>query len=195
MVMVESTMMPLGSEAPRFALPEPATGRSISLESIAHGAKGTAVMFLCNHCPFVKHIAPSLAELSREFLARGVRFVGISSNDAKTHPDDAPDKMADEVKLRGYAFPYLFDADQAVAKAYRAACTPDLFLFDGKLRLYYRGQYDATRPKSGKPATGNDLRAAMESLLAGRPAPQTQVPSIGCNIKWTPGNEPDYFKP
>jgi hypothetical protein len=149
---------------------------------------------MCNHCPYVKHVAAGLAQLAKDYQPKGVAVVGISSNDIKSHPDDAPAKMAEEVKLRGYTFPYLFDQSQSVAKAYRAACTPDFYVFDREHKLAYRGQMDASRPDSGIPVTGNDLRAALDAVLAGKSPTAEQKPSIGCNIKWTPNNEPDYFK-
>jgi len=152
------------------------------------------VIFMCNHCPYVKHVAGGLAALAREYQRKGVAVVGINPNDAANYPDDAPEKMAEEVKARGYTFPYLYDETQAVAKAYRAACTPDFYLFDKRRKLVYRGQMDSSRPNSGLPVTGEDLRAALDAVLTGRPLPSNQKPSIGCNIKWKPGNEPDYFK-
>jgi len=191
MVAVTSQMIALGTVAPAFALPD-TDGRLVSLDEAA-GAKALLVAFICNHCPYVKHIAPALARLATEYQPKGVAILAINSNDATTHPDDAPARMREERALRGYAFPYLVDASQDVAKAYAAACTPDFFLFDGNRRLVYRGQFDDSRPKNDKPVTGADLRAALEAVLAGRPAPEQQVPSIGCNIKWKPGNAPAYF--
>ncbi|HLH55258.1 MAG TPA: thioredoxin family protein, partial [Verrucomicrobiae bacterium] len=146
------------------------------------------------HCPYVKHISAGLAALARDYLPRGVAIFGISSNDATHYPADSPEKMAIEAKAAGYLFPYLYDETQAVAKAYRAACTPDLFVFDAEKALVYRGQFDDSRPGNGLPVTGKDLRAALDAVLGGRPAPHAQKPSIGCNIKWKPGNEPDYFR-
>jgi peroxiredoxin len=189
MVMVESTMMPLGTPAPDFALPD-TNGRTVSRDDFA--GKPLLVVFLCNHCPFVKHIAPALAKVARECQDKGVAVVGIMPNDVENFPQDAPDKMAEEVRQRGYTFGYLHDASQEVAKAYTAACTPDLFLFDADHKLYYRGQFDATRPDKGA-ADGSDLTAAVDALLAGQPAPDKQYPAAGCNIKWKPGNEPQYF--
>ena len=150
-------------------------------------------MFICNHCPYVKHVADELARLGKDYQSRGVAVVGINSNDAQSYPDDSPAKMADEVRNRGYTFPYLFDPDQSVAQAYKAACTPDFFLFDKHRKLVYRGQLDASRPNSGVPVTGEDLRRALDRLLAGEPPLEEQRPSIGCNIKWVPGREPSYF--
>ncbi|MGB9690098.1 thioredoxin family protein [Thermogutta sp.] len=192
MVRTASTMMlPLGAKAPDFALPD-TEGRIVRLSDF-DGAPALLVIFLCNHCPYVKHIADHLAEFAKEYQAKGVAIVGINSNDATSYPDDSPEKMREEVKLRGYTFPYLYDETQEVAKAYRAACTPDFFLFDKERRLVYRGQYDDSRPGNGIPVTGKDLRAAIEAVLAGQPVPADQKPSLGCNIKWKPGNEPDYF--
>ena len=148
---------------------------------------------MCNHCPYVKHVAAGLAELAKEYQRRGVAVVGINSNDVDAYPDDSPAKMAEEVKLRGYTFPYLYDETQAVAKAYRAACTPDFYVFDRQRKLVYRGQMDSSRPGSDVPVTGEDLRAALDAVLAGQPVSANQKPSLGCNIKWKPGNEPDYF--
>jgi hypothetical protein len=151
------------------------------------------VMFICNHCPYVKHIRRELALVTQDLAGRGVAIVGIQSNDAASYPDDAPDKMAEEARTVGYMFPYLYDEGQDVAKAYRAACTPDFFVFDADRRLAYRGQFDDSRPSSGTPVTGADLRAAVDAVLTGEPVPDPQLPSMGCNIKWKPGNEPDHF--
>jgi peroxiredoxin len=186
-----------GAPAPAFNLPNtnPAAGApQVSLDAAA-GPKGTLVMFICNHCPFVKHIADELARIGRLCQERGVGAVAIQPNDAVAFPDDAPARMTDEAQTRGYTFPYLHDADQSVAKAYAAACTPDFFLFDANRRLYYRGQLDTSRPGNGVPVTGADLRAAIDSLTRGAAPPADQLPSLGCNIKWTPGNEPDYYAP
>jgi peroxiredoxin len=191
MVRTPSTMLPLGTPAPDFALPN-VDGRTISFADAA-GARGTVVMFICNHCPFVKHVADHLAALGREYLPRGVGFVAISSNDVSTHPADSPEQMVHEAEARGYPFPYVYDETQDVAKAYRAACTPDFYLFDSGRALVYRGQLDGSRPGGGVPVTGHDLRAALDALLAGRPPLAEQVPSLGCNVKWRSGNEPDYF--
>ncbi len=191
MVAVNSTMLPLGTKAPDFRLPDP-SGKLFSLSQFA-GAEALLVMFICNHCPFVKHIRSGLAQLARDYLPRKVAIVGINSNDTVSHPDDSPARMAEEAKTAGYQFPYLFDETQAVAKAYRAACTPDIYLFDKNRRLVYRGQFDDSRPGNGIPVTGKDLRLALEAVLLGKPLPSDQKPSIGCNIKWKPGSEPDYF--
>jgi len=185
-------MLELGTLAPDFALPDTVSGKKMTLADFS-ATKGLLVIFMCNHCPYVKHIADALAAFARDYQVRGLAVVGISSNDANYRAEDGPSLMAEEAKLRGYTFPYLYDESQSVAKAYRAACTPDLFLFDGERRLVYRGQFDGSRPKNDVPVTGCDLRAAADALLAGRAIPAEQTPSIGCNIKWKPGNEPDYF--
>ncbi|HVX15084.1 MAG TPA: thioredoxin family protein [Pirellulales bacterium] len=191
MARTPSTMLPLGTQAPGFSLPN-VDGRTVSLADF-QDASALLVVFMCNHCPFVKHVAPELARLAKDFQPRGLAMVGISSNDAAGYPDDAPAKMIEEAKHRGYSFPYLYDESQSVAKAYRAACTPDFFLFDRARQLVYRGQLDSSRPDSGIPVTGADLRAAVEAALAGQAPRAEQKPSIGCNIKWKPGNEPDYY--
>ncbi|MHC4107189.1 MAG: thioredoxin family protein [Planctomycetota bacterium] len=191
MVATASTMMPLGTMAPDFSLPD-TNGKTVSLADFKD-ASALLVVFMCNHCPFVKHIRLGLADLAREYQGRGVAIVGINSNDIANYPDDSPQKMAEEVKTAGYTFPYLFDETQQVAKAYQAACTPDFFVFDANHRLVYRGQMDDSRPDSGIPVTGKDLREALDSVLAGQPAPENQKPSMGCNIKWKPGNEPAYM--
>jgi thiol-disulfide isomerase/thioredoxin len=151
------------------------------------------LIFMCNHCPYVKHIRAGLAQLARDYLPRGVALAGINSNDVANYPGDSPARMAEEAKSAGYIFPYLYDETQAVAKAYRAACTPDIYLFDRICKLVYRGQFDDSRPGNGLPVTGKDLRAALDAVLASKPTSMFQAPSIGCNIKWKPGNEPDYF--
>ncbi len=183
MVRVPSTMAPLGSVAPEFLLPEPATGRTVSLADFA-GARALLVVFLSNHCPFVKHIAPELARFGREYRAKGLAMVGICANDVVRYPDDSPAKMAEEVSRRGYTFPYLFDESQEAARAYAAACTPDFFLYDADRRLVYRGQFDSSRPSLDVPVTGADLRAACDAVLAGEVPSASQLPSVGCNIKW-----------
>ncbi len=192
MVLVSSTMLELETVAPDFDLPD-TEGRRVSLRSLGD-APAYLVMFICNHCPYVKHVRGELARLAREYQQRGVAVVGINSNDVRAYPDDSPQKMKTEKAEAGYTFPYLYDETQEVAKAYRAACTPDFFVFDRNRRLFYRGQLDDSRPGNGKPLTGRDLRAALDAVLAGRPAPGPQLPSAGCNIKWKPGNEPDYFR-
>ena len=191
MVKTPSTMLALGTEAPPFRLSDPA-GRSYSLDDFVE-APGLVVAFICNHCPFVQHIRDELARFGREVQERGLAVVAINSNDVQTHPDDAPAKMAEEIERVGYSFPYLVDETQDVAKAYRAACTPDFFLFDRERRLVYRGQFDASRPGNDVTVTGADLRAAVDALLAGTEIDADQKPSVGCNIKWKPGNEPEYF--
>ena len=192
MALVPSTMLPLGTLAPDFSLPEPHTGRTVSLSDLA-GTPALLVVFLSNHCPYVKHIADQFAAVAGGFQQDGAAVVGINSNDVTTHPDDSPDNMKGEVERRGYTFPYLFDETQEVAKAYRAACTPDFFLFDADRRLVYRGQFDSSRPSSDIMVTGSDLRAAMGAVLAGKEPSPEQVPSIGCNIKWRAGNEPEWW--
>jgi len=151
-------------------------------------------MFICNHCPFVKHVRAGLAQFGRDYQNSGLNVVAINSNDTDTHPDDSPEKMKEEVATQGYVFPYLFDADQSVAKKYQAACTPDFFLFDANARLAYRGQFDGARPGNEVPVTGNDMRAAVDAVLAAGSVPADQIPSVGCNIKWRAGNEPGYAK-
>jgi peroxiredoxin len=187
-----STMLPLGTEAPPFSLPEPATGGTVSLDDFAD-APALVVAVLSNHCPFVKHVADELATFAREYEAKGVAMVGINANDVSTHPADSPEKMAEEVEARGYPFPYLFDETQEVVKVLRAACTPDFFLFGGDRRLVYRGQFDASRPSLDEPVTGVDLRAACDAVLAGGTPSDDQTPSVGCNIKWKAGNVPSWF--
>lgn len=192
MALVPSTMLPLGTPAPDFALPEPGTGRTVSLADF-DGAPALLVAFLCNHCPYVKHIADRFAAVAADFQRDGAAVVAVNSNDVTTHPADSPANMKLEVARRGYTFPYLFDETQETAKAYRAACTPDFFLFDGDRRLAYRGQFDATRPGSSEMVTGRDLGAAMAAVLAGQAPPAEQAPSIGCNVKWRAGNEPEWW--
>lgn len=191
MVRTPSTMLPLGTPAPGFSLPD-VDGSTKSLADF-EGAQGLLVVFMCNHCPFVIHLADALAEFAKDYQAKGLAVVGISSNDIENYPADTPELMVEEAKARGYTFPYLYDATQDVAKAYRAACTPDFFLFDKDHKLAYRGQYDSTRPDGGQTPTGEDLRAACDAVLAGDAPSEQQLPSIGCNIKWKPGGEPDYF--
>ncbi len=190
MALTPSTMLDLGTAAPDFCLPD-TEGKTVCLDNF-EDAPALLAVFMCNHCPYVKHLRHALADFAGEYQARGLAVVGINSNDVATHPDDSPEKMAREVKSTGYTFPYLYDETQEVAKRYRAACTPDFFLFDKDRRLVYRGQFDDSRPGNDIPVTGKDLRAAVEAVLAGRAAPAEQKPSIGCNIKWKAGNEPDY---
>jgi thiol-disulfide isomerase/thioredoxin len=191
MAAVESTMLPLGTTAPPFHLPD-YDGAMHSLEQFPAG-KPLLVAFICNHCPFVRHIRAQFARFAREYQARGLSVVAIASNDIEAYPQDGPAGMAEEARSAGYGFPYLLDATQEVARAYRAACTPDFFLFEGKRRLAYRGQFDGSRPGNGVALTGADLRAACDAVLAGQQSPAVQKPSVGCNIKWKKGNEPDYF--
>jgi len=191
-VAVTSTMLPLGTRAPDFRLPDP-SGRVWARDDFA-GAPALLVMFLCNHCPYVRHIRDALASATREFQERGVAVVGINSNDIAAYPDDAPERMEEEARAVGYEFPYLFDETQEVASAYRAACTPDFFVFDGGRRLVYRGQFDDSRPANRRNVTGADLRAAIDAVLTGRAVTLEQQPSMGCNIKWKPGREPDWAR-
>jgi peroxiredoxin len=184
----ESTMRELGSQAPPFELPDTGGG-TVSLDDAA-GPAGLLVMFISNHCPYVKHVRSELVRVARDYGGRGVGVVAIGSNDSFQYPEDGPAAMAAEAERYGYPFPYLWDDSQEVAKAYQAACTPDLFLFDAGRRLFYRGQLDDSRPRNDRPVTGADLRAALDALLDGRPAPERQLPSIGCGIKWKPGNGP-----
>ncbi|OOZ39357.1 thioredoxin family protein [Solemya pervernicosa gill symbiont] len=192
MARTPSTMLALGTTAPDFNLLNPVTGTHVSLSELA-GGKGVVVLFICNHCPYVKLIADAVAIFANEYQAQGIRVVAINSNDADNYLADSPGKMVEEAQRRGYNFPYLYDVDQSVAKAYHAACTPDLFLFDDEMKLFYRGQFDASRPSNEVETTGCDLRAAVDALIAGNVAPTEQLPSLGCNIKWKPGNAPDYF--
>ena len=184
-------MVPLGTPAPDFRLPDP-SGKMVALADFKP-APALLVAFMCNHCPYVKHLREGLAKLARDYRPRGVAVVGISSNDVDNYPADSPAKMAEEAAAAGYVFPYLYDETQGVAKAYRAACTPDFYLFDKDQRLVYRGQLDDSRPGNGLPVTAKDMRAALDAVLAGRPVSPAQKPSIGCNIKWKPGHEPEYF--
>jgi peroxiredoxin len=190
MARTPSTMLALGTAAPGFRLPD-FDGHTYALEDFG-AAPALLVAFICNHCPFVRHIRTEFAGFARECAPRGLAVVAINSNDLDAYPQDGPDAMRQEVAELGYGFPYLLDESQAVAKAYRAACTPDFFLFDAKRRLVYRGQFDGSRPGNGTPVTGADLRAAVDAALAGRNPAADQFPSVGCNIKWRKGNEPDY---
>ncbi len=191
MVRTLSTMAPLFSSAPDFRLPD-TDGNLVSLHDF-DGKPALLVMFICNHCPFVKHVRTKLAEVTKQWMKQGVAVVAINSNDVATHPDDAPAKMKEEAKSAGYAFPYLFDETQEVAKAYTAACTPDFFLYDRNRRLVYRGQMDGSRPQTDIPVTGEDLTRAIELTLKGVALDPNQRPSMGCNIKWKAGNAPPYF--
>lgn len=191
MVETRSTMAPIGMSAPNFSLPN-TEGNLVSLRDL-EGAPALLIMFLCNHCPFVKHLQMELADLIGEYQGMGLAAVAINSNDFIQYPEDNPDRMADEVSEIGYTFPYLVDEDQSVAKDYRAACTPDFFLFDDQQRLFYRGQFDGSRPGNNVAVTGVDLKRAIKSALKGEESPRVQNPSIGCNIKWKNENQPDYF--
>ncbi|CAL1125251.1 unnamed protein product [Cladocopium goreaui] len=184
-------MLPLGTPSPDFSLPN-IDGKVVSLADF-RDAPALLVMFICNHCPFVKHIADELAKLGSDYQAKGAAVVAINSNDVENYPDDSPAKMKEEAQTRGYTFPYLYDETQEVAKAYHAACTPDFFVFNADGKLAYRGQLDASRPENGVPVTGEDLRAALDAVLSSGSAPEPQTPSIGCNIKWKAGNAPEYF--
>ncbi len=185
---VASTMLPLGTRAPDFSLPD--TNGKVVRRDDSRGAPALLVFFMCNHCPYVKHVQKGLARLVSEYQEKGVAVVGINSNDPADHPEDSPEAMAREVRAQGYTFPYLYDETQEVATAYHAACTPDFFLFDKTRALVYRGQMDSSRPGNGVPVTGEDLRRAMDAVLAGRPVTGEQRPSLGCGIKWRPGKQP-----
>ena len=186
-----STMLELGSLAPDFSLAD--TNGKNDIRDAAMGERGLLMIFMCNHCPYVIHLREELARLGKDYMAKGFGVVAVNANDVETHPVDSPKKMAQEVKKSGYTFAYLYDETQEVAKAYHAACTPDFFLFDQNKKLVYRGQLDDSRPGNGQPVTGEDLRGAMDALLAGGPISSKQIPSMGCNIKWKAGNAPDYF--
>ncbi len=187
-------MLPLGTAAPNFSLPDVVSGRTVSLGDVSEGRDGLLVMFICAHCPFVLHVEDELARLGRDYAgSAGLGIVAISSNSVETHPEDAPDKLSAMAARLGFNFPYLYDESQQAAKDYTAACTPDFFLFDGGGQLVYRGRLDGSRPGNGVPLDGGDLRRAINALLAGGSTPQEQVPSAGCNIKWAPGNAPAYF--
>ncbi len=183
MALTPSTMPPLGMQAPDFSLPDTVSGEVLGLQQL-RSDKATVVMFICNHCPYVKHVQPELVRLAHDYQKLGVAFVAISSNDAVGYPEDGPEQMKAVAKEQGYPFPYLFDRSQQVASAYRAACTPDFYVFDRQLKLVYRGQLDDSRPGNGRPVTGRDLRAALDAVVAGVPVDPQQTPSVGCNIKW-----------
>jgi len=183
MAQTPSTMLPLGTPAPSFSLPDTVSGATLSLEQLK-SPHATVVMFICNHCPYVIHVREGLAQLARDYQPRGVAFIAISSNDVEHYPQDAPDLMRDFAQAAGFGFPYLYDATQDVARAYQAACTPDFFVFDGALKLAYRGQLDDSRPGSSKPVTGAAMRAALDAMLSGQAVSDDQVASVGCNIKW-----------
>jgi len=191
MARTPSVMVELNTQAPTFDLPEPKTGNQVALDSFK--GKPIAVVFICNHCPYVKHIAEKLSEVAARFEANGGAFVAINSNDVINYPDDGPEQMIAMVNEYNFDFPYLFDETQEVAHAYQAACTPDFYLFDSEHKLYYRGQFDSARPHNDEPVTGADLEGAMINLISGKVAPKEQIPSLGCNIKWIEGNEPEYF--
>ncbi len=191
MALTPSTMLPLGTKAPDFQLPDVVSGKTISLNSFA-GKKGLLVMFICRHCPFVKHVQGELAQIGKDYANTDVGIVAISTNDAANYPDDAPDKLKEMAQQLGFTFPFCYDESQEVAKAYTAACTPDFFLFDAEGQLVYRGQLDDSRPSNNQPVTGKDLRGALDAVLASETVNSDQKPSIGCNIKWKPGNAPAY---
>ncbi|WP_066380123.1 MULTISPECIES: thioredoxin family protein [unclassified Anabaena] len=192
MALTASTMLALGTQAPDFHLPEVVSGKTISLATFAD-QKALLVMFICRHCPFVKHVQQELTRLGQDYVSSDLGIVAISANDAAKYPDDAPDALKQLATELGWQFPLCYDETQETAKAYTAACTPDFFVFDGDRQLVYRGQLDDSRPSNGKPVTGADLRAAIDAVLAGKPVTREQKPSVGCNIKWKPGNEPSYF--
>jgi thiol-disulfide isomerase/thioredoxin len=192
MALTPSTMLPLGTVAPSLGLLDTVSGQAVDLPAPGEAA-ATLVMFICNHCPYVVHVMDGLDAIASDYLPRGVKVIAINSNSAQTHPQDGPAYMKRLAQARGWAFPFAFDATQAVAKAYRAACTPDFYVFDRDLKLTYRGRLDSSRPNSGVPVTGADLRAALDATLEGRPVLGEQWASMGCNIKWQPGQEPDYF--
>lgn len=184
MAATPSTMLPLGTPAPKFALPDTVSGKVLTYDDVK-GPEGTVIMFICNHCPYVKHVNDELVRLAKDYMPKGIGFAAISANDVSRYPDDAPDKMKETALALGYPFPYLYDEPQDTARAYQAACTPDFFVFDKNDRLVYRGQLDDSRPGNGKPVTGKDMRRALDLLLQGKSIPEEeQMPSIGCSIKW-----------
>ncbi len=191
--MATGSLLALGTTAPDFALPEVRTGEIVRLADL-DGKKGLLVLFICRHCPYVKHVEAGIAQLARDHADADLGIVAISANDPEAYPEDAPGSLAEQARLAGFTFPYLFDETQEVAKAYTAACTPDPFLFDGERRLVYRGQLDGSRPGNGVPVTCGDIRRAIDAVLADRPVPQDQRPAVGCGIKWRPGNEPAYLR-
>lgn len=188
---MESVMLPLGTTAPSFILPDVTTGKMYSLDAF-HGKDALLVMFICRHCPYVKHVEQEIAKIGKDYQDKKLGIIAISSNDPTTYPDDAPDQLKEMAKRLGFRFPFCFDEQQEIAKAYKAACTPDFYLFDAQRRLVYRGQLDDSRPGNNNPVTGRDLRAAIDAVLAGKPVDDKQKPSIGCSIKWKPGNAPSY---
>jgi len=179
----ETTPIPLGFQAPDFKLPDTITGKDLSLNDLKSD-KATVVMFICNHCPYVKHVIDGIVSMANDYIPRGVSFIAINSNDVENYPEDSPEKMKEFAKEKAFPFPYLFDESQEVAKAYHAACTPDFSIFDRNLACAYRGQMDPARPGNDKPVTGEDIRAALDAILDGKPVPEQQVPSVGCSIKW-----------
>ncbi len=187
-----STMLALGTQAPDFSITDLVSGRVYTLDTF-HDRKALLVMFICRHCPYVVHVQDELARLGRDYLNKNIAIVAISSNDAAAYPEDAPERLKEMAMELGFTFPYGYDATQEMAKRYTAACTPDFFLFDSSRRLVYRGQLDDSRPSNGKPVTGKDLRTAIDAVLSDRPVPTEQKPSMGCNIKWKPGNAPSYY--
>ncbi len=188
-----STMLPLGTQAPAFRLPDVVSGRMISLDTF-RDKKALLVMFICRHCPYVKHVQQELARLGRDYADKSVGIVAITSNDPQQYPEDSPESSAEIAKELGFSFPFCYDESQEVAKAYQAACTPEFYVFDASRKLVYRGQLDDSRPSNNLPVTGKDVRAALDAVLADAPVDQRQIPSIGCNIKWKPGNEPVYYR-
>ncbi|MCB0635778.1 MAG: thioredoxin family protein [Lewinella sp.] len=183
MALTESNMLPIGTQAPEFSLPDTVSGQTIHLDEVA-GDRATVILFLCNHCPYVIHVNEELVRVATDYQVKGVGFVAISSNDIERYPDDRPELMTEFARDNGYTFPYLYDESQEVARAYDAACTPDIYVFDGERRLFYRGRLDGSRPGNDLPLTGADLRDALDRILAGEPAPDKQYPSAGCGIKW-----------
>lgn len=193
MALTPSTMLPLGTPAPDFSLPEVVSGKTISLKTFS-GKKALLVMFICRHCPYVDHVKEELARIGQDYLSRDAGIVAISSNDAKNYPDDRPERLKEMAEKLVFGFPFCYDETQNTARAYAAACTPDFFLFDAERRLVYRGQLDDSRPGNGKPVTGRDLRAALDQVLKAKPVSKDQKPSVGCNIKWKAGNEPSFAR-
>lgn len=185
MAATETIRIPLGFTAPDFTLPDTVSGKTLSLQQLK-GEQATVIMFICNHCPYVKHVNAQLVALATEYIPRGISFIAISSNDVLNYPDDAPDKMTETAQTQGYPFPYLYDETQEVAKAYHGACTPDFSIFDAGLKCVYRGQLDDSRPKNDSVSDGKDIRAALEAILNGQPVDPNQTPSLGCGIKWKP---------
>ena len=183
MSLTPSTMIPLGTPAPDFALPDTVSGKTLSLQELKSD-KGTVILFICNHCPYVKHVQQEIVRVALDYQSKGTRFIAISSNDVVNYPEDAPDKMKEVALSLNYPFPYLYDESQEVAKAYRAACTPDIYVFDSELKCVYRGQFDDSRPGNRMPVTGKDLRKALDQVVSGNPVGPNQKPSVGCNIKW-----------